>query len=157
MGLLINCRRGEVGWWCLPCTCPISHSPTLSTTLYPPNSILQVTGCTGDRPCLSAPSCGWGMRRSFRDWVEFITFGVTEDVSPSNANLLVKYSTAPVNSQIYFYVLFEWLRIYLYFQIEQLQSLSLAMQPSCFRVAKISFYIQPLTFCLCSLQTAVSR
>ena len=43
----------------------------------------------------------------FSRLVELIAFGVTEVVTPRDTNLLVEYSTEPVNSQIYLYVLSE--------------------------------------------------
>jgi hypothetical protein len=43
----------------------------------------------------------------FSRLVELITFGVMEVVTLHNTNLLVEYSTGPVNSQIYLYVLSE--------------------------------------------------
>ena len=47
--------------------------------------------------------------------LELITFGVTEVVTPCETDLLVEHSTGPINSQIYLYVLFEWLRVDLCF------------------------------------------
>jgi hypothetical protein len=43
----------------------------------------------------------------FSRLVKLITFGVMEVVTPHDTNLLIEYSTGPVNSQIYLYVLSE--------------------------------------------------
>src|ERR1700720_3161725 len=43
----------------------------------------------------------------------------------------------------------------LYFYFEQIQSADLTLRPGCFRVAKISFYIEYFTVCLSTLQKTV--
>ena len=114
--------------------------PAPSNLLYPPFGALRLA-----RPPGVFMLFGLWLRdeeNSLRYLVETIAFGVREVVTLRNTDLLVEYPAVHLNSQGYLYALFERLWTWQHFYFELLQSLSLAMQSYCFRVAKISFYIE---------------
>ena len=116
-----------------------SYSSAPSNLLYPPSGPFRSAG-----PPDVLVLFGLWLRDEIRyleTQLNLPRFRVTEVVTLCNTDLLIEDSTGLVNSPIYLYTLSEWLKTQLHFYFELLQSLSLPMQASCFRVAKISFYI----------------
>ena len=115
-------------------------------------SIPQCPRCAGEWMCLFWLGCCWGMKKNMRDLDKLIVFGLTEILTPCNIDHLIASSTVLKKSQIYSCALSEWLLTYLCFHFEQVRSEHLTVQSFCFRVVRLSCYIQDFTFYLSTLQ-----